>query len=116
MNGMVGRRKVVRVGKSAFLPYDLEGPAQPDISWLPVSYDRASGNGCYVMRLQPGATTIAHDHAGVEDFLVLEGELIDDDGTVFRAGDFVSFGPRTRHHSSTKIGCLLAVFEWDKDG
>lgn len=51
MNGMTGRRKVVQVGKSAFLAYDLEGPVQPDISWLPVSYDRASGNGCHVMRL-----------------------------------------------------------------
>ena len=62
--------------------------------------------------MEPGAVTIAHDHPGVEDFLILEGELIDDDGAVFRAGDFVSYAPGTRHNSRTVTGCLIAVFEW----
>ncbi len=112
MERKVAGRKVVRADSTAFLPYDLEGPLQPEIGWLPVSYDRAAGNGCYLMRMQPGAVTIAHDHAGMEDFVVLEGELIDDDGTVFRTGDFVSYSPGTRHNSRTDTGCLLAVLEW----
>jgi len=95
-----------------FLAYDLEGPVQPEMSWLPVSYDRTTGNGCYLMRMQPGAVTIAHEHPGVEDFLILEGELIDDDGAVFRPGDFVSYVAGTWHNSRTVTGCLIAVFEW----
>ena len=49
--------------------------------------------------MQPGAATLPHEHASVEDFLILEGELTDGDGTVFRAGDFVSYAPGTRHNS-----------------
>ena len=80
----------------AFLPYDLEGPVQPEMSWLPVSFRKEDGRGSYLMRMQPGAETIAHDHPGFEEFLVIEGELIDSDGTVFKAGEFVSFAPGTR--------------------
>ena len=82
------------------------------MSWLPISYDKATGQGCYVMRMPPGAVTIAHDHPGMEEFLILEGELIDDDGTVFKTGDFVSYDPGTHHNSRTETGCLIAVFEW----
>jgi anti-sigma factor ChrR (cupin superfamily) len=107
-------RRVVRRGGAAFLPYDLEGPVQPEMSWLPVSFDRRSGNGCYLMRMEPGAVTIPHRHDGVEDFIILEGELIDDDGAVFGPGDFVSYAAGTHHNSRTETGCLIAVFEWDK--
>jgi len=109
-------RRVLRREGTAFLPYDVEGPVQPEMSWLPVSYDRGSGNGCYLMRMEPGAVTIPHRHDGVEDFIILEGELIDDDGAVFRPGDFVSYAAGTRHNSRTQTGCLIAVFEWGKAG
>jgi anti-sigma factor ChrR (cupin superfamily) len=105
-------RRVVSVAETPFLTYDLDGPVQPEMSWLPVSYKREDGRGSYLMRMQPGAVTIEHDHRGFEEFLVIEGELIDSDGTVFKAGEFVSFDPGTRHWSRTETGCLLAVFEW----
>ncbi len=112
MERKVAGRKVVRADSTAFLPYDLEGPLQSDMGWLPVSFDRKTGEGSYLMRMEPGAETIVHDHPGFEDFVVLEGELIDDDGTVFRAGDVVSYAPGSRHNSRTETGCVLAVFEW----
>ena len=98
----------------AFLPYDLEGPVQPEMSWLPVSYDKVTGQGCYLMRMQPDAAVLPHEHPGMEEFLILEGELTDSDGRVFRAGDFVSYEAGTRHHSRSEQGCLIAVFEWRK--
>ena len=115
MSGDVPGRRVATAG-DAFLPYDLEGPVQPEMSWLPVSYDKATGQGCYFMRMQPGTATLPHEHPGMEEFLILEGELIDGDGRIFRPGDFVSYEPGTRHHSSTETGCLIAVFEWRKPG
>lgn len=111
MSDVPGRR-VFRTASTPFLPYDMEGPVQEEMAWLPISYDAAAGEGCYMMRMQPGAVTIAHDHAGMEEFLVLEGELIDDDGAVFGPGDFVSYEPGTRHNSRTETGCVIAVFEW----
>ncbi len=105
-------RKTVNAHTTPFLPYDMEGPVQPEMSWLPISYDPGTGQGCYAMRMQPGAVTIAHEHAGMEEFLILEGELIDDDGTAFGPGDFVSYEGGTHHNSRTETGCLIAVFEW----
>jgi anti-sigma factor ChrR (cupin superfamily) len=105
-------RRVVNAHTTPFLPYDLEGPLQPEMSWLPVSFDRDTGQGCYLMRMEPGAVTISHEHQGMEEFLILEGDLVDSDGTVFRAGDFVSYEAGTRHDSRTETGCLIAVFEW----
>ena len=54
------------------------------------------------MRMEPGAVTIAHDHAGMEEFLVLEGDLVDSDGTTFGPGDFVSYDAGTHHNSWTE--------------
>jgi anti-sigma factor ChrR (cupin superfamily) len=105
-------RKVLNVHTTPYREYDMEGPVQAEMSWLPISYDQATGQGCYAMRMEPGAVTIAHDHAGMEEFLILEGELVDDDGTLFRAGDFVSYEGGTHHNSRTETGCLIAVFEW----
>ena len=109
-------RSITPITRIAFQPYDLEGPVQPEMSWLPITFRKETGVGSYVMRMQPGARTMAHDHPGYEEFLVLEGELIDSDGTTFKTGDFVSFAPGTHHCSRTETGCLLAVFEWrEKD-
>ncbi len=104
-------RKVVRVAEATLGPYAMEGPLQTDITWLPVSWDEASGQGTYLMRMEPGAVSIAHEHVGFEEFLILEGTLTDDDGMVFRAGDLVSYRGGT-HSSHTEDGCLIAVFEW----
>ena len=48
----------------------------------------------------------------MEEFLILEGDLVDSDGTVFGPGDFVSYDAGTHHNSWTEAGCLIAVFEW----
>ena len=64
--------------------------------------------------MEPGAVTIAHDHAGMEEFLILEGDLVDSDGTIFGPGDFVSYDAGTHHNSWTETGCLIAVFEWQR--
>ena len=111
-----GGRKAVNAYTTPFLPYDMEGPRQPEMSWLPLSYDETIGQGTYLMRMDPGAATIAHDHAGMEEFLIIEGDLVDSDGTRYGPGDFVSYEAGTHHNSWTETGCLIAVFEWSKLG
>jgi anti-sigma factor ChrR (cupin superfamily) len=113
LDASVWGRQVFNRHTASFREYDMEGPVQPEMSWLPISYDdEATGQGCYAMRTQPGAVTISHEHAGMEEFLILDGDLIDDDGIVFGPGDFVSYEPGTTHNSRTENGCLIAVFEW----
>ena len=103
-------REVTPILDTPFRPYDMEGPIQHEISWLPLRYERV-GNGSYMMRMQPGAVTIPHTHVGYEDFLILVGPLTDSDGRVFQTMDFVSFEPGTKHNSWTDTGCLIVVFE-----
>ena len=100
-------RTIVNVHEAAFEPYDLEGPTQDDMRLLSVSYDRGTRRGIYVIRMEPGAATIPHTHECMEEFLILEGELIESDGTVLKKGDFTSYRPGTRHDSRTETGCLL---------
>ena len=38
-------RKAVNAHTTPFFPYDMEGPVQPETSWLPVSYDDEKGQG-----------------------------------------------------------------------
>ncbi len=105
------RRIVVTKGVS-LQEYDLEGPIQADIKWLPLNFQRDRGQGVYLIRAEPGAKFITHVHRFFEDFLILEGDLVDNDGTVFGPGDFVSYKPGTEHYSWTETGCLILVFEW----
>ena len=48
-----------------------------------------------------------NEHKKLEEYLILEGELIESDGTVLIKGDFVSYAPGTFHNSRTETGCLL---------
>ncbi|MGL6208572.1 MAG: cupin domain-containing protein [Paracoccaceae bacterium] len=67
------------------------------------------GIGFHVYRMPAGMTTRGHRHNGHEQFLILEGELHESDGTILRAGDMVFYRDGTEHHSFTPGGCLLAV-------
>ena len=107
------KRSIVNIHEASFGPYDLEGPVQREMSLLPISYDATTRRGVYVMRMAPGAVTLPHRHACMEEFLILEGELIESDGTVLRRGDFTSYPPGSRHNSRTETGCLLVGFDWD---
>ena len=106
-------RSIVNVYETSFKPYDLEGPVQDDMSVLSVSYSPETKRGVYVIRMEPGAATIPHVHECMEEFLVLEGELIESDGTVLKRGDLASYRPGTRHNSRTETGCLLVGVDWD---
>ena len=106
-------RSIVNVYETNFEPYDLEGPVQDDMSVLMVSYGPETKRGVYVIRMEPGAATIPHVHECMEEFLILEGELIESDGTVLKRGDFASYRPGTRHNSRTETGCLLVGVDWD---
>lgn len=103
-------RRIVSIAETQFAPYDRYGEAVPGLSWLNVSYDDETGHGTFLLRFAPGSRSLPHEHTGIEEFLVLEGTLVDDDGTVFSAGDFVSFAPGSRHASVAPEGCLIAVF------
>ena len=103
-------RRVISTAGSDFRPYNRFGKPVPDLEWLPLS--GAPGNDeyeCFLIRFKPGASSTPHEHTGTEEFIVLEGELEDADGAVFKAGDFVSYQPGSCHYSVSPKGCVLLV-------
>lgn len=107
-------RRIVHTKAMPFAPYDLEGPVQSDISLIELSYNRADKQGAYLIRMEPGAETITHEHPFREEYIILEGELIESDGTVLKVGDFVMYDPGTIHNSRTETGCLLLGIDWQR--
>ncbi|MBL10281.1 MAG: cupin [Acidiferrobacteraceae bacterium] len=106
-------RKITNIYKGQFVPYDLDGQEQENITLLNISYDPKLRKGWYAMRLEPGAETVVHVHDVDEEFLILEGDLIEDDGTTLKPGDFVTYPKGTRHNSRTNTGCLLIGINHD---
>lgn len=102
-------RKIANVREGQFRPFVYpDGTALGD-EVLQLDDDRALGEGFHVYRMPAGMTTRAHRHNGHEQFLVLEGELHESDGTILRAGDLVFYKNGSEHSSFTPEGCLLAV-------
>jgi anti-sigma factor ChrR (cupin superfamily) len=102
-------RKVVNISTSTFRSFVYpDGVALGD-SVLQLDDTVELGTGFHVYRMPPGMTTRSHRHNGHEQFLILEGELHESDGTILRAGDMVFYRDGTEHNSHTPTGCLLAV-------
>ena len=105
-------RKIIKTATTEFGIYDFEGPVQEDMLLLRLSYDRDTGQGAYMMRMQPGAETVRHVHKRREEYLIIEGDLIESDGTVLGPGDYVIYQPGTEHNSHTANGCLLIGIDY----
>lgn len=106
-------REITNIHTSPYQPYDMEGPVHDDISYIPLTYDKTKRRGTYVIRMEPGSQTVHHTHEQNEDFLILEGDLIEPDGQRLGPGDFVHYKSGSRHNSRTENGCLIIGFDWN---
>lgn len=104
------QRTVVNIHSAEYTPniYD-DGVALGD-SILQLDHSQPLGVGFHVYRMPAGMTTRAHRHNGLEQFLMIEGELVDNDGTIYRKGDLVLLKDGTEHSSYSPDGCLIAVY------
>ncbi len=104
-------RKVANIhDEAAFQVYDPTGERETGTSFIQLNPDAPRDVGFYIYRMAPGARSTPHMHGGAEEFLMVEGELIDNDGTVYRAGDVVWLAGGTEHTSHTETGCIVAVY------
>ena len=105
------KRKITNLYDVEFIPFDNYGTIVPGMSWHKITYNKEKGGqGTYVLKMEPGARSLPHKHTGFEEFFMLDGELIDPDGKIFKKGDFISFEPGSKHSSHTINGCLVLVF------
>ena len=105
-------RKIINTGSEEFGQYGFIDPAPDDIGFMKLSYDKVSGQGAYMMRMAPGAITENHTHKRREEYYIMEGDLIESDGTILAPGDFVIYPPGTTHNSRTETGCLILAIEY----
>ena len=106
----MSKRKITDPFNVKFEPFNNYGTPIPGMSWHKISYEKEKGQGSYILKMDPGAKSIPHEHVSYEEFYMLDGELIDADGKVFKKGDFISFEPGSTHSSFTEKGCLILVF------
>ena len=104
------KRKITKLDNLKFEPFDKYGKPIAGWTWHKISYDEKTNFGSYISKLEPGTKTIPHIHSGHEEFLILDGELIDSDGAIFKKGDFISYEPNSSHSSFTEKGCLILTF------
>lgn len=104
-------RRVANIHTARFEPYFSDGVEDGEV--LQLNTDKPLGTGFHVYRMPPGMTTQAHSHVGAEEFLIIEGDLIDHDGTEYGPGDLVWLRDGTSHNSRTVNGCTIAVYAED---
>jgi len=106
----MNKRKITKLDELEFKPFDKYRKPIQGWTWHNISFDKKTNFGTYISKLEPGVRTHPHIHTGYEEFLILDGELIDSDGTVFKKGDFISYKPNSAHSSYSKKGCLILTF------
>ena len=109
MRVIMGRREIIETNHELFLPFDRYGEVSSSLKWMPLSIDKRLEHEVFIVKFEPESSSSLHKHKGYEEFYVIEGELIDDDGKVFKKGDYIKFKKGTTHSSYSKNGCTLLV-------
>lgn len=105
-------RRIIDTKSAKYDVYNFEGPALEGIYQLDLSYDRQTGHGAYMIRMEPGTVTTAHVHSLREQYLVLEGDVVESDGSVYGPGDYIIYEPGSEHNTGTVNGCLIIGFDF----
>ena len=103
-------RRIVNWKTCDWEPYPAIDGGETDLQWHPIRAEPGPGDGFYLLKVAPGGGAKMHHHSAQEEFIVLDGELIDNDGTVLKTGDCVSFDPGTRHSTASPEGCILLAY------
>jgi predicted ChrR family anti-sigma factor len=90
---------------------DAWQPFRPGVTahWL---YKEADGGPrAVLLRYEPGARVVEHEHVGYEHVLVLKGDQFDENGS-YPVGSLVINPPGTQHSPGSKGGCIaLLIYE-----
>ena len=85
------KRKITNLSNVKFEPFDSYGSAVPGMNWHKITYCKETGQGTYILKMEPGSKSTLHEHTNFEEFIMLDGELTDPDDKVFKKGDIVTF-------------------------
>ena len=104
-----GDRVVVNIQEAEYVPFVMES-GETSGSVLQLDDSKRPGVGFHIYHMPPGCRTTPHEHAGDEHFYVISGEMVDNDGTVYRPGDLVLMKKGSQHYGYTERGCTMVVY------
>jgi anti-sigma factor ChrR (cupin superfamily) len=103
------KRQIIETKNEELRAYNRYGKVSSGLKWLPLSKDENLEHEVFIIRFEAESSSNLHQHKGYEEFYVLDGELIDADGKVFKKGDYIKFEKGSEHSSYSKTGCTLLV-------
>ena len=103
------KRKIIETKHEHFLPYNRYGTVSNGLKWMSLSKNEKLELEVFIVQFESESSSSLHKHNGYEEFYVIDGELIDDDGKVFKKGDYIKFEKGTKHSSFSKTGCTILV-------
>jgi hypothetical protein len=105
-----GQRQVFHTNSVEWLPYLRDGKPVPRMKWSPLSANsELRSGGRYLLRLEPGCVGPLHKHDGWDEFFVIDGSIVDSDGTVMKTGDYAIYQPGSVHWTDSPAGVTLLV-------
>lgn len=91
-------------GGGKWLPTGARG-----VKFRPLYADWRANRRTILLKMEPGAELPDHDHAGVEEVVMIQGDLTIG-GTTLRAGDYIRNEPGAEHGvPRTEGGCVCIV-------
>ena len=107
MNAELARNQLVRTGEIAWKP--LREPGVTGISVKVLRFDKTARRApTILLKFDPGASYLAHNHPGGEEIFVLEGEMrVGKDR--LGAGDYLYTAPNNRHAVHSENGCIVLI-------
>ena len=103
-------RRVANINTAKFEPWLSKDGKETGQSALQLNDAHPKGVGFHIYKMDPGFTTDAHIHTEDEEFFILEGDIVDNDGTRYVPGDLVWLKKGTEHNSYSENSCTLVVY------
>ena len=63
----MNNRKITNPLNVKFEPFDNYGTPIPGMSWHKISYNKETGQGSYILKMEPGAKSLPHKHTNYEE-------------------------------------------------
>ena len=52
------KRSITKISNLKLKPFNRYGKPIPKLSWHPISYDKKSGQGSYILKFKPGGKSL----------------------------------------------------------
>ena len=103
------KRRKIETKHEKISAYKRYGAVSSGLKCILLSKDEKLKHEVFILQFEPESSSNLNKNNGFEEFYVIEGEQIDDDGKVFKKVDYVKFVKGTKHSSYSKTGCTILV-------